>query len=280
MIVGTVPAQAKVLFGGDMMFDRSIRTVVDTKGGDFLFACLDPLLKTHDLVVANLEGPITAHESISQFSNPGDGDNYTFTFPPSTAQLLYDHNIRMVNLGNNHIMNFKREGLLSTKQYLSHMNVGYFGDPDISDAERITRIDLRGIPLSFMNWSDWNSDNSDLTAQAIQKESGSGRVVVVYTHWGEEYVPATDRQKRLAHSFIDAGASIVIGSHPHVVQEHEVYQGRDIYYSLGNMIFDQYFSEAVTHGLMLEVTFGTTGVKSVREIPIVLNQNRQTCPVK
>jgi len=75
----------------------------------------------------------------------------------------------------------------------------------------------------------------------------------VYTHWGVEYSPATDSEKKLAHEFIDAGAEIVIGSHPHVVQEHEVYKGKNIYYSLGNLIFDQYFSDAVDHGLTLQV---------------------------
>jgi poly-gamma-glutamate capsule biosynthesis protein CapA/YwtB (metallophosphatase superfamily) len=270
--------QAKVLFGGDMMFDRSVRTAIEQKGGDFIFSCIDPILKDKDLVVANLEGPITDNASISQGSSPGDSNNFTFTFAPSTAQLLYDHNVRMVNLGNNHIMNFRRDGLVQTKDYLTRAGVRYFGDPDVPDPEKTARIDVHGIPLSFVNWSDWTSDNTDITAAAVRSEHEAGRVVVVYTHWGEEYVPATDRQKRLAHNLVDEGADIVIGSHPHVVQEHEVYKGKNIYYSLGNLIFDQYWMESVTHGLMLEVTFTKTGVSQVKEIPVVLNRDRRTCP--
>lgn len=269
---------ATILFGGDMLFDRSIRTAIEQKGGAYIFSCLDPVLSGKDLVVANLEGPITTNASISQNSIPGDGNNFTFTFPPSTAKLLYDHNVRMVNIGNNHILNFRRAGLLQTKQYLNEAGVEYFGDPDLSDMEKVVRKDIKNIPFSFVNWSDWTSDNTDITAAAVKKEHDAGRVVVVYTHWGEEYVPATDREKKLAHNLIDEGADIIIGSHPHVVQEHEIYKGKNIYYSLGNLIFDQYWMDSVMHGLMVEVVFTEDGVRLVKEIPVVLQKNRQTCP--
>src|SRR5262245_41643103 len=87
---------AEILFGGDMMFDRSIRTTIEQKGGDYIFSCLDDVFHSNDLVVANLEGPITDNPSISQNSKMGDSNNFTFTFPPSTAALLYKHNVRLV----------------------------------------------------------------------------------------------------------------------------------------------------------------------------------------
>ncbi len=270
---------ATILFGGDMMFDRSIRTAIETKGAAFIFSCIDPILSKADLVVANLEGPITDNMSRSQFSVPGDGNNYTFTFPPSTAKLLFDHNIRMVNLGNNHMLNFSHDGLAQTKRYLNDAHVGFFGDPDVIDSERVARVNIRGIPFSFVNWSDWTSETTDITAATVHTEALAGRTVVVYTHWGEEYVPATAREKRLAHDFINQGAEIVVGSHPHVVQEHELYNGKHIYYSLGNMIFDQYWTYAVDHGLMLEIIFGKSGVETIREIPISLGHDRRTCPI-
>lgn len=278
--VGTVSPinTAQILFGGDMMFDRSIRTTIDAKGGDYIFACLEKLLQSQDLVVANLEGPITGHDSISQFSEPGDGNNYTFTFAPETAQLLYKHNIRLVNIGNNHIMNFRLSGLNETKKYLTEAGVRYFGDPDSLEPGRVAHVEIHGVPFSFVNWSDWTSDNTDITAAQVRNEYESGRIVVVYAHWGEEYKPATNFEKRLAHNLIDEGAEIVIGSHPHVVQEHEVYKGKHIYYSLGNLIFDQYFEDAVMNGLLLEIQFSKDGVSEIKEIPVVLQKNRQTCP--
>jgi poly-gamma-glutamate capsule biosynthesis protein CapA/YwtB (metallophosphatase superfamily) len=272
-----LPQTVIVLFGGDMLFDRSIRSHMERKGSDFIFSCLDPLLASRDLVVANLEGPITTSESISQYSRPGDSNNYTFTFPPSTAQILYDHNIRLVNIGNNHIMNFGTEGLLSTRRYLAEAGVAHFGDPGLSHADRVARIHINGIDFSFINWSEWTSGPPEETLTQIALEVESGRTTIVYTHWGEEYVSATNRQKKLAHEFVDAGATMVIGSHPHVVQEKEIYRGKHIYYSLGNFIFDQYWEPAVMQGLLLEVTFGQTGALSIREIPTVLQKDGRTC---
>jgi len=271
---------ATVLFGGDMMFDRSIRTVAQEKGGDFLFSCLDPLLSGPDLVVANLEGPITNNESVSVGTSAPDLNNYTFTFPTSTATLLMRHHVGLVSIGNNHIMNFSREGLIQTLQYLDAAGVGHFGDPDKSESERVARREINGIQFSFVNWSDWTSDKTDHTVAQVRDEAQVGRVVVVYTHWGDEYVPPPARVKQLAHSFIDAGAAIVIGSHPHIVQDHEVYNGKDIYYSLGNLIFDQYWMDSVRRGLMLSVQFSKEGVTSVKEIPVELQRDRRTCPTE
>lgn len=269
--------QAEVLFGGDMMFDRSVRAAMREHGDDFVLSCLKDTLASADIVVANLEGPITEHPSVSEGSTPGGEGNFTFTFPTSTATLLKRHNISLVNLGNNHIMNFGRDGLIETKQHLQSAAVAYFGDPDAPEAERVARMTIDGVPLSFVNWSDWTSDKTDHTVAQVRMEAEAGRVVVVYTHWGEEYVPATERVKTLARQFVDAGADIVVGSHPHVVQEHEEYGGAHIYYSLGNMVFDQYWTEEVRSGLLLEVVFERDGIESVREIPIVLERDRRTC---
>ena len=107
----TMQPAVAVIFGGDMMFDRTIRQAMASHGDDYVFSCVADLLRSADLVVANLEGPITSHESVSEDSEPGDGLNYTFTFPTSTASLLARHNIRLVSLGNNHIMNFSREAV-------------------------------------------------------------------------------------------------------------------------------------------------------------------------
>src|SRR3989344_9582650 len=301
------PARATILFGGDMIFDRSVRRVINVKGGDFVFSCIDGVLEDADLVVANLEGPITEHASISASSTPGDAFNYTFTFPPSTAELLYEHNIRMVNLGNNHILNFGWEGARSTAAYLQEAGIAYFGLPagaservgDLAE-QGIAEGTVRGIKLAFINYNEFSPHSgsasgggaASTTIRQIREERGPGYMPIVYTHWGIEYattssarlqVPTIDRSansRELAHSFVDAGAEIVIGSHPHVVEESEAYKGKRIYYSLGNFIFDQYFSEDVQHGLLLQVTFGQGGVLSVREIPVELKRDRRTCPVE
>ncbi len=282
--IASVPApapkpRASIIFGGDMMFDRSIRTAMEKRGGDYIFSCISALLQSADLVVANLEGPITAHLSKSVGSKVGREGNFTFTFPTTTAALLFRHNIRLVSIGNNHTMNFGREGLAETKRWLDEAGILYFGEPDLGESNRVERISLRGIPFSFINWSDWTSDKTNHTVARVRDEVGAGRIVVVYTHWGDEYVPPPERVKTLARQFVDAGADLVIGSHPHIVQEDEVYAGKHIYYSLGNFVFDQYWNESVRRGLLLRVEFIPEGVESVEEIPIDNQTDRRTCAV-
>ncbi len=272
--------QAHIVFGGDMMFDRSVRTTMEEKGDDFVFSCITPLLGKADLVVANLEGPITEFASKSIGSKPGGENNFTFTFATSTASLLARHNIRLVHLGNNHIMNFGRDGLVQTKAFLNAAGVGYFGDPDAPESDRVARLEMKGIPVSFINYNEFAPSAGDMIYHitgAVRAERDAGRIVFVYTHWGEEYVPPPERVKILARQFVDAGADMVIGSHPHIVQEREYYHDRYIYYSLGNFIFDQYWDEKVMSGLLLEVAFTPHGVEWVQEIPVELGRDRRTC---
>lgn len=272
-------ARTSILFGGDMMFDRTIRTLLERKGDDYIFSCIDGVLQNADLVVANLEGPITSQDSVSVGTAPGIDGNFTFTFPLSTAELLKRHNIGLVNVGNNHIMNFGREGLLETREALARAGVRYMGDPESGEEGRVARISLRGIPFSFVNWSDWAGGKANHTVAQVRREKQLGRIVVVYTHWGEEYAPVISRVRQLAHSFVDAGADIVIGSHPHIVQEREVYKGVHIYYSLGNFIFDQYWDEGVRRGLLVRVESIPGGIVRVSEIPIESSADRRPCAV-
>ena len=273
------PAQvhATVLFGGDMMFDRTIRSTMEQKGGDFIFSCIDSVLQDNDLVVANLEGPITATSSRSVDSKIGAPDNFTFTFPLSTAALLAAHHISVVNLGNNHILNFGADGVRSTEFALTNAGVRYFGDPLV---QSVDVENAHGIALALINYNEFEpSSTASTTLAQIRQAKAFGQIPVVYTHWGVEYATTSPHYVQvLAHRFVDAGAAIVIGSHPHVVEDHEQYRGVDIYYSLGNLIFDQYWNAAVSHGLMLQVTFDTSGVKKVQEIPVVLQRDRRTCP--
>lgn len=279
----------RVMFGGDMMFDRTIRTTMKEKGGDFIFSCIGPVLKNADLVVANLEGPITGHVSKSIGSTPGGEFNYTFTFPTSTAPLLAAHGVAMVNLGNNHIANFGAAGIASTTEALAASGVGYFGNPP----EYATASgSFGGVRLAFINYNEFGPSTgstgspqtgpgqaASTTIRQIREARAAGELPIVYTHWGVEYATTSSVYIReLAHQFIDAGAEIVIGSHPHVVEEREFYREKYIYYSLGNFIFDQYWSDDVRHGLLVEVEFTPAGVEWVQEIPLELGRDRRTCP--
>lgn len=275
----SLPTLAKVVFAGDMMFDRSVRTAMRVHGADFIFSCISDTLKNADMAVGNLEGPITDNGSLSEGSVPDTPANYTFTFAPEVAELLYRHNIHLVNLGNNHILNFGTEGEETTKKYLHASGVEYFGD---TRNRTVAYMDVQGVSLAFVNYNEfapegWQRNASTTLAQVAQARA-QGFLPVVYTHWGDEYkLVAPERLQTLARQFVDAGAEMVIGSHPHVVEQSEVYRAKYIYYSLGNFVFDQYFLPDVQRGLLLSVTFSKSGVVSVTEIPTVLSRDRRVC---
>ena len=174
-------------------------------------------------------------------------------------------------------MNFGREGLAETKTRLSDAGIDYFGD--IGDSSAIYRTTMHGVPLSFVGYNEFIGSGASLGIEKIRIESDARRVIIVYTHWGDEYMPPSERVKNLARQFIDAGAEMVIGAHPHIVQEDEVYAGKHIYYSLGNFVFDQYWNESVRRGLLLRVEFTPEGVESMEEIPIDNQTDRRTCAV-
>ncbi len=296
--------QIEILFVGDMNFDRYIRLMAKKHGGpEWIFSCIDPLLKEADIVVGNLEGPITAHPSVSENSKIGAPENFRFTFPTTTAALLFDHNIKIVNIGNNHIGDFGREGIVSTKSFLTNAGVAYFGglagdspvyrhtiSPDSSP--RSIRAKHAERVISFVNYNQFGGDTPKTVAEKISAEHEQGNVVVVYTHWGEEYVEPTEHMRSTAALFARSGADLIIGSHPHVVQSHEMIGDTAVYYSLGNFIFDQYWNEQVSHGLALLVRISKVDADDtddgpsddgteiiVEEKPVVMSRDGRTCEI-
>lgn len=264
------PPEAQILFVGDMLFDRYIRQVMDARGGDYIFSCIGEFLSNADAVVGNLEGPITSSPSVSMGTTPEQPENFRFTFPPETAELLKKYHVSVVTIGNNHIGNLGIEGIASTKQYLTDAGVAYFGD------DAIYRTKINGVLLSFVNYNEFGNSTPQKVVEMIAAERGTGRIVIVYAHWGEEYQEPPERVRKPAHLFIDAGAVAVFGSHPHIVQEHELYKGKDIYYSLGNFIFDQYWDTSVSRGLAVLLTISKDGV-SAQEYSLQMLRDGRTC---
>lgn len=271
----TTQSPVAIFFAGDMMFDRYIRTQSERFGKASVFDGVRSTLLAGDAVVANLEGPITSNASKSVGSAVGESRNYVFTFDPAWAKTLFDANIRIVNVGNNHILNFGESGLVETRQFLRDAGVKFFGDP-IDETLRAYVADIRGKKIGFVNYNQFSSDAEHRALVDIERLRPAVDILFVYTHWGTEYAPATSGERRLARLFIDRGADAVIGSHPHVVQEREIYRGKVIYYSLGNFIFDQYFSLETTRGLMIEASIAPDNAISFQEIPLRLSPDGKT----
>lgn len=299
----TTAKPIKIMFGGDVMFDRYIRQTSHTHPRQYSYPLLDlqPLLRQQDLVVVNLEGPITNNASLSLGSKIGSQRNYIFTFDPAVASALNQANIKLVNLGNNHILNFGQTGLSSTLQYLEEAGIDYFGQvspkkglessksaktPSLPSTHLYQKSGLTLALVSFNQFAPIGpqvafkqtvheierlSANSksvarqelELTPDQVPNQSKAAfsqlapfqpDLIFVYAHWGNEYAPQPNQAIiNQAQQLIAAGADLVVGAHPHVVQPADSHQGCPIYYSLGNLVFDQYFSPEVKRGQLLQV---------------------------
>lgn len=276
--VSPTPHPIRLIFTGDAMFDRHIRTNARQNGYDALVADLTPVLQSSDLVITNLEGPITSFESRSVGSEIGSTNNYIFTFDPEITQTLTKNNIRLVNLGNNHILNFGEKGLVQTINYLGQANIQYFGNTGTNLVSDTITLPIQNMSVTFVNYNQFVPDAEKRVFETLQKLPNSSDIIIIYTHWGNEYITQAESViQDLAHRLIEAGADLVIGSHPHVVQQSEIYQGKTIYYSLGNFIFDQYFSPEVQSSIILQVLIDpTTQNTTFQEIPIKMTPDGKT----
>lgn len=254
------PGQIKVLFLGDMMFDRGVRAQVNKNGFAYIFGESTTTISAHDLTIANLEGPITSNQSATMkkgIAIPG----FQFTFPTETAKALHDAGIDIVSLANNHTLNFGQVGLNETRRRLDEANVQYFGSPmntrgtaTGTSNQLATSTCTNTICVGLIGWHEFAPQNNALILSTIKDMRQKTDYLVVFPHWGAEYEhKPTEKQRLLARSWLDAGADAVMGAHPHVVQTIEMYKGRPIFYSLGNFIFDQYFSFDTTHGIAVSV---------------------------
>ncbi len=250
----TIEPPVKFLVVGDLFLDRNIRKTINTKGLDYPLAPLVDDFANYDFVIANLEGPVTENESVSLGSPIGDWRNTTFTFDPSALAVLTKANISIVSLANNHTDNYGAKGLSATVKFLTDAGIEFFGHP--ANAENLTLVkEVAGKKIAFVGHHDlWGRDPAPALA-AITQWRDKVDLIIVYPHWGDEYQSiANARQQELAHRFVDAGADAVIGSHPHVIQNIEVYKNRPIFYSLGNFLFDQTFSVETQQSLAVAVT--------------------------
>ncbi|MDD5165596.1 MAG: CapA family protein [Candidatus Pacebacteria bacterium] len=248
-----------VLIGGDIMLDRDVRARGEQSGYDSLFNGIRTLLHSADIVVANLEGPITTYPSKTRLPDGSLTKSFSFTFAPSSTPALLNAGIDLVSLANNHTDNFGREGVEQSHSYLNENGLDWFGDPaNASGTERI--ICKNNVCIAFVGYHEFQPGIENMLND-VRRLKNEGYPVIVMPHWGDEYVPvAPERIKERAREFVSAGALAVIGSHPHVVEDKEWIDDVPVIYSLGNLLFDQYFSKSVLTGNIAELTISKNRV--------------------
>lgn len=251
-----IPAEPITLvFGGDVMFDRAIRNKVGPLEYKIFDDSLIDFISSADIAVINLEGPVTDLPSISAPAPFLAPESFSFTFDPTSVSELVRAGIDIVSLGNNHIRDRGLEGTRQSQLHLTKNSIEYFGVPDTEKLLSTTTVH-GGVRFGFIAYNQFIPTVSDERfIELVHDLASTTDFTIVFPHWGNEYetIP-TAKQALLARSFIDAGADLIVGAHPHVIQSFETYNNRAVAYSLGNLIFDQWFEESVRNGALLRVT--------------------------
>lgn len=247
------------------------------------FEHVRPWLRGADLTVGNLESvivkaPATHSRSLDRFrAGP------LLRVPPYAVAGLQDAGFDVLGLANNHALDLGSEGLAETASHLEAAGIDVIGasPPDEPARQPLVR-EVRGVRLAFLAFNglsesqaahrstDWSPVgwNPERASEAIAATRDRVDAVIVSVHWGYEYETRVDpAQREAAQALLRAGADLVIGHHPHVVQAIEVEAGRAVAYSLGNFVFDQPQPEA-QRGLALRVFFDDEGLRAVQILPV------------
>lgn len=272
---------------GDLSYSRGVERIVK-KANDinYPFLKIQDYLKNADLVFGNLETPITQGAEIPDF-------DMIFRSNPGTEQALKQAGFSVLSLANNHTPNFGEKGLEDTFNYLDSAGIKYAGaGNNDQEAYKPIYIEKSGIKFSFLAYNDVDvvpsfyeaSNNHAGTAfMRIDKMTGAVKdakqkadFVIVSMHSGTEYTgEPNDSQVNFAHAAIDAGADLVIGHHPHVVETLEKYKGKFIFYSLGNFVFDQPQKQETKQGLAVKVYFAKDSINKISFLPVVMEKLAQ-----
>jgi Bacterial capsule synthesis protein PGA_cap len=243
------------------------------------------LISGADLAFANFENPAP-----NKFVYHTQGT--VFSADPALIAGLAHAGFDLVGIANNHIRDAGSQGILDTVRNLDKWSIAHAGaGATLAAARRPAIVQEGGVKVAFLAYDTIASaavaatatraGAAILTAAAVKADVAGARtagaqVVIVFPHWGVEYraVPPT-ASVALAHAAIDAGADMVIGNHPHWAGAMEVYKGKPIWYALGNLVFDQTWSEQTEEGITLEMTFEGPRLVQVRMRPHVILDRAQ-----
>jgi poly-gamma-glutamate synthesis protein (capsule biosynthesis protein) len=241
-----------------------------------------------DLFVVNLECPFTeGGEKLPK--------NFNFRARPDLVGALAAGGVDVVSLANNHLMDYGAQGLVDTLATLEQARIPYFGaGRNLAEARKPAILTVEGVRVAFLGYFFLGERNieppevyatestpgvaghfSDVDAmermlrEDILAAKGQADVVLPFFHWGREgtYTPEP-YQVRLAHAAIEAGASGVLGSHPHVLQAMELYQGAPVVYSLGNFVFGGNWNPRDKRSALWKGRFGPGGYLSSEVLPL------------
>ena len=269
-----------VMFGDSMVGDPLTDMVIE---GHNPYAFMIDEFNKYDLVIGNLE---TTIDGVSH--GTPQNKNFTFSAPERFADLIKEAGVDVLNMANNHSMDYGGNALLWGIQKLHNIGIATFGaGENLNEAFKPYIVDVKGTKIAFIgiNSAEYSitmaTENSpgsgyfqeSLVSNSIQAARNEGaQVVIVWCHWGDEHsLDVNDWQRDWARKIINAGADLIVGMHPHVREEYSQYNGKWVFYSLGNFVFTGmgWDPEAVK-GYLLDVRInkGVITAASVKTVEI------------
>ncbi len=268
-----------LLFVGDIMLSRSVGEKIE-EIGDYRYPFLESaeFLRQADLTFANLESPISAR-------GRNQGSQYSFRADPRTVEGLTFAGFDVVSLANNHIWDWGSEALTDTVSILETNGIETVGaGRNYEEANQPVVKEVSGNKIAFLAYTNLYPEgleagesrpgisDFDSAQKKIVEAKEVADIVVVSLHWGDEYGSRSNQvQQTIGRSLVDAGADLVIGHHPHVIEEIEPYGDGWIIYSLGNFVFDQNFSKATREGLAVFAKVQQKKVVSLETIKVEIS---------
>jgi len=276
---------------GDLSLARGVNVDLYTGRSESPLRYVAPLIGRARVACGNLESPLTKRAKRVPTKGPGGGSIY-LKGNPDYAFLLTEAGFDVLSLANNHIMDYGDQGLSDTMYYLEQEEIKHVGaGPDLAAALAPAEVDVDGYVIQFLAFSAVEPKgyyagsakagtaplDEGTVLSAIGRAKSQSNLVVLSLHWGGESMAyPSSEQKRLAHKFVDAGADIIVGHHPHVIQGVESYEGAVIAYSLGNFLFDSRYPERRYSTLLAIEVSRSRGILGFRLIPIYIEGTEPT----
>lgn len=292
-----VARTASLLFVGDIMLSRYVDASMRKRNDySFPFSKIKELLNSADLAFGNLEGPLTdkGKRSEAVILPPNSEVKYIpgpfyLRADPKVVKGLKKAGFDILCISNNHIWDSGKAGFLDSLKHLKDAGLAFVGGgADKEKAHKGIVKNINGNKVAFLAYTNLLPRsrsilsstpgicflNIDRMKNDIKKAKSTADIVIISVHWGQEYQTKHNAfQEKLAKAAIDSGATLIIGHHPHVVQEVERYKDGWIAYSLGNFIFDQTFSEETRKGLALRVNIKNGTIVDIEKITISIGND-------
>jgi len=268
---------------GDIMLGHRAEPYLLKEGPAYPFVNVLPVLRQAHVVIGNLESPVSTRGTAVA--------NKTFTLRvmPIAVEALKAAGIRVVTLANNHILDFGPQALQDTLTLLNENGILHAGaGMDLNDAREPALLKVGERTIAFLSYSltfpvefyasagrpGTAPGYKEFVKKDIQKARSQADLVVVSFHWGAELMTsAKDYQQALGRLSVNWGADLVLGHHPHILQELEIYHGRLIAYSLGNFVFGSE-SDRTNSSIILLCTFKGKSLVRIEAVPLDVNNYR------